>query len=77
MYLRNGPLNPSMMVVMMRMSSSMLGMTEDQRLDHHRYRLRVGKLLADVDKIEIFEINAIDRDNAGTRNELTLDNVAH
>jgi hypothetical protein len=34
------------------MAAPMFGAAENQRLDHHRHRLGVGQLLADVDEIE-------------------------
>ena len=34
--------------------AAVLGVAEDQRLNHDRNRLGVGQFLADIDKIEIF-----------------------
>ena len=37
----------------MGMPSTPFRVAEDQRLDHHRDRLRIGKLLPDVDEIKV------------------------
>jgi len=54
-----------LMMVLMMMATTMLAVAEDQRLDHHRHRLSIRQLLADVYEIKIPEINAIDGDNPG------------
>ena len=59
------------------MPAAVLGVTKNQRLNHHRHRLRVGQLLADVDKIEILEIDAIDRNDAGSGYQFALYDIAH
>ena len=59
------------------MAATVLGMAKDQRLDYHRHRLGIGQLLADIDEIEILEIDAVDRDDAGPGNQLALYDIAH
>ncbi len=59
------------------MAAAVLGVTKNQRLDHHRHRLGVGQLLADVDEIEILEIDAVDRNDAGAGYQLALYDIAH
>ncbi len=59
------------------MTAAMLGMTKNQRFDHHGHGLGVGKLLADIDEIEIFEIDTVDRDNACSRDQFALDDITH
>jgi hypothetical protein len=58
-------LHPQSSMVLMRVPTTMLAVAEDQRLNHHRHRLSVGKLLADVDEIKITEIDAVDGNNPG------------
>src|SRR5262249_35571515 len=59
---RNSILHPrsSILMVFMRVATTVLAMAKNQRLDHHRYRLGVGQLLADVDEIKVPEIDAVD-----------------
>jgi hypothetical protein len=52
-----------LMMLLMVMAAAVLAMAEDQRLNHHRHRLGVGKLLADVDEIKVTEIDAVDGNN--------------
>src|SRR5215470_3121521 len=65
-----------MMVVMMVMAAPRLRMAENERLDHDRHRARIRQLLADIDEVEILEIDAVDRDDPRARQELALQNVA-
>ena len=47
----------SILMLMMRlmlMPAAMFCVAKDQRFDHHRHRLGVGQLLADVDEVEVF-----------------------
>ena len=76
-YLHRSSIFDSIILVLLMMAAPVLGVTEDQRLDHHRHRLRVGQLLADVDEIEIFEIDAVDRNDAAPGNQFALDDIAH
>ena len=54
-----------LMMLLMRVATTMLAVAEDQRLNHHRHCLGVRKLLADVDEIKITEIDAVDGNNPG------------
>jgi hypothetical protein len=56
-----------MMMVVMRVTTALLCVAEDQGLDHNRHRLRIRQLLSDIDKVEVFKIDTIDRDNPGPR----------
>src|SRR5262245_15274795 len=55
----------SILMVFMRVATTMLAVAEDQRFNHHRHCLGVRKLLADVDEIKIPEIDAVDGNNPG------------
>ena len=54
-----------LMMLLMRVATTMLAVAEDQRLNHNRHCLGVRKFLADVDEIKIPEIDAVDGNNPG------------
>ena len=64
-------------LVLCVMAAAMFGVAKNQRLDHHRHRLGVRQLLADVDEIEIFEINAVNGNNSRAGYELAFNDVTH
>ena len=55
----------SILMVFMRVAATVLAVAKNERLDHHRHRLGVGQFLADVDKIKVPEIDAVDGNNSG------------
>src|SRR5574342_1326903 len=64
------------MMMVMDVSAARFRVAENERLDHHWHRARVRQLFPDVDKIEIFEVDAIDRNDPGARQQLSLQNIA-
>ena len=53
-----------MVMMVVAVATAPFLMTEDQRFDHHWDRLGIGKLLANVNKIEIPEVDPINGNDA-------------
>src|SRR5262249_28556772 len=70
-------LDPRSSMMLMCEAATVLAMAKNQRLDHHRHRLGIGQLLADVDEIKVPEIDAVDGNNSGAGQQLPFDNIAH
>src|SRR5918993_977865 len=64
-------------MMMVMMTASLLAMAKNQRLDHNRDSLCIGQFLTDIDEIEIFEVDAVDRNDACSGYELAFDDVSH
>src|SRR5262249_19750455 len=74
---RSSILGLHLMMMLMRVAATMLAVAKNQRLDHHRHRLGIGQFLADVHKVKVPEIDAVDGNYSGTWQQLAFDNIAH
>src|SRR2546427_10724475 len=66
-----------LMMMVMAVSPAPFLVSKNQGFDYDRDGLGIGKLFADVDKIEILEIDSVARDHPRPGQKLLLDNIAH